>query len=83
MGASGGGVDVIKNLSQKLWPQNLSAYLCIPNKNGSIAQLVQSICLTSRGSAVRSRVLPQNESLRNYGGIFASVKQPALQLTLL
>jgi hypothetical protein len=27
-------------------------------KNGSIAQLVQSICLTSRGSAVRIRVLP-------------------------
>ncbi len=26
---------------------------------GSIAQLVQSICLTSRGSAVRIRVLPQ------------------------
>jgi len=27
---------------------------------GSIAQLVQSICLTSRGSAVRTRVLPHN-----------------------
>ena len=27
---------------------------------GSIAQLVQSICLTSRGSAVRTRVLPRN-----------------------
>ena len=27
---------------------------------GSIAQLVQSICLTSRGSAVRTRVLPLN-----------------------
>ena len=27
-------------------------------KKGSIAQLVQSICLTSRGSAVRTRVLP-------------------------
>ena len=26
---------------------------------GSLAQLVQSICLTSRGSAVRSRQLPQ------------------------
>ena len=30
----------------------------IPNGKGSIAQLVQSICLTSRGSAVRIRVLP-------------------------
>ena len=27
---------------------------------GSLAQLVQSICLTSRGSAVRTRVLPLN-----------------------
>ena len=31
--------------------------------NGGIAQLVQSICLTSRGSAVRTRVPPQNKSL--------------------
>ena len=30
-------------------------------KKGTIAQLVQSICLTSRGSAVRTRVLPQEE----------------------
>ena len=29
-------------------------------KYGSLAQLVQSICLTSRGSAVRSRQLPLN-----------------------
>ena len=28
---------------------------------GSLAQLVQSICLTSRGSAVRIRQLPQNK----------------------
>ena len=27
-------------------------------KNGSLAQLVQSICLTSRGSMVRIRQLP-------------------------
>jgi DNA-3-methyladenine glycosylase I len=30
------------------------------HKKGSLAQLVQSICLTSRGSAVRTRQLPQN-----------------------
>ena len=38
-------------------------YICTPDcigaDKGSIAQLVQSICLTSRGSAVRTRVLPQ------------------------
>ena len=32
------------------------------DNNGSIAQLVQSICLTSRGSAVRTRVLPLKTS---------------------
>ena len=31
-------------------------------KNGSIAQLVQSICLTSRGSLVRIQVFPQVDS---------------------
>ncbi len=30
------------------------------NKQGRLAQLVQSICLTSRGSAVRIRQRPQN-----------------------
>src|SRR4030095_10367416 len=47
-----------ENFSKKLWGKSFSPYLCTPAK-GSIAQLVQSICLTSRGSAVRTRVLPQ------------------------
>jgi hypothetical protein len=47
--------------SKKIWMKLFKTYLCTPNKKGSIAQLVQSICLTSRGSAVRSRVLPQTE----------------------
>ena len=35
-------------------------YICAPfERNGSIAQLVQSICLTSRGSQVRILLLPQ------------------------
>src|SRR5690606_12277292 len=34
------------------------------NGNGRIAQPVQSICLTSRGSAVRIRVRPQISHLR-------------------
>jgi hypothetical protein len=38
---------------------NFKAYICNPNLGGSLAQLVQSICLTSRGSAVRTRQLPQ------------------------
>ena len=39
-------------------------------KNGRIAQLVQSICLTSRGSAVRIRLRPQKYS--------ASLKHPLI-----
>ena len=35
-------------------------YLCTRKQKGSLAQLVQSICLTSRGSAVRIRQLPQS-----------------------
>jgi hypothetical protein len=42
--------------------ESIIAYLCTPITEGSIAQLVQSICLTSRGSAVRARVLPQKTS---------------------
>jgi hypothetical protein len=44
-----------KNFLEKLSP------LSLHSPNGSIAQLVQSICLTSRGSAVRARVLPQKK----------------------
>ena len=37
-------------------------YLCIAfSENGRLAQLVQSICLTSRGSAVRIRQRPQRQ----------------------
>ena len=40
-------------------------YLCTPQKQGSLAQLVQSICLTSRGSGVRTPQLPlTNKPLR-------------------
>ena len=37
----------------------LTLIFALQIKKGSLAQLVQSICLTSRGSAVRTRQLPQ------------------------
>ena len=56
--------EFIEMYSQKYFGWNESeGYICTPKNNGSIAQLVQSICLTSRGSAVRTRVLPQNEKV--------------------
>jgi hypothetical protein len=50
------------NFKKKVCRKENDTYLCSPlNRVGSIAQLVQSICLTSRGSAVRTRVLPHNK----------------------
>jgi hypothetical protein len=43
------------------------AYICI-RFNGRLAQLVQSICLTSRGSAVRTRHRPQPENRTRLSG---------------
>jgi len=37
-------------------------YICSPKTKGSLAQLVQSICLTSRGSGVRTPQLPHKAS---------------------
>ena len=62
---------------KKICSKASHSYLCTPNKNpplpkatadkeGSLAQLVQSICLTSRGSAVRTRQLPQQNRLFQY-----------------
>ncbi len=36
------------------------SYICTRNKQGSLAQLVQSVCLTSRGSGVRIPQLPRH-----------------------
>ena len=50
--------------------------LCLHStfKKGSIAQLVQSICLTSRGSAVRTRVLPHYKGHSHHAdGLFLSL----------
>jgi hypothetical protein len=47
---------------KKLAETNLVLHICTPKrreKEGSLAQLVQSICLTSRGSGVRIPQLPQ------------------------
>ena len=54
-----------KNLTknaQKFWRFKKLSYLCIAfSENGRLAQLVQSVCLTSRGSGVRIPQRPQNK----------------------
>ena len=42
--------------------KNLRIFAIPKQKNGSIAQLVQSVCLTSRGSGVRLPLLPLKRS---------------------
>ena len=53
---------------EKICKIKISPYICSPvseiilnGKLGSIAQLVQSVCLTSRGSGVRLPLLPPKE----------------------
>ena len=44
-----------------------TAQCCLRNpRRGRLAQLVQSVCLTSRGSAVRIRQRPQTEYFSRY-----------------
>ena len=49
-------------MSKNLFFENLC--LSLQSQVGSLAQLVQSICLTSRGSAVRIRQLPLYEGVQ-------------------
>ena len=55
----------LQKIIQKIWRERKNALLLYRNRKGSIAQLVQSICLTSRGSAVRIRVLPPRKAIVN------------------
>ena len=43
------------------------SYLCTRNRQGSLAQLVQSVCLTSRGSGVRIPQLPRRATATDFG----------------
>lgn len=47
------------------------------SKEGSLAQLVQSVCLTSRGSGVRIPQLPQDKSKKPLlSGFFTFIHFP-------
>jgi hypothetical protein len=49
----------LARISENIFFLGASALIfALPKTKGSLAQLVQSICLTSRGSAVRTRQLP-------------------------
>ena len=52
----------MQEISKKICRESNLVYLCNPKrKEGSLAQLVQSVCLTSRGSGVRLPQLPPPE----------------------
>ncbi len=51
-----------KIFMRNVWQMKKSLYLCNAfGEKGRLAQLVQSICLTSRGSGVRIPQRPQKE----------------------
>ena len=54
-------VKLINNFKKCLAIRKNELSLYSQSQKGSLAQLVQSICLTSRGSAVRIRQLPQKK----------------------
>ena len=52
--------DVVQLVVYLVWDQVVArSSRVIPTNKGRLAQLVQSVCLTSRGSAVRIRQRPQ------------------------
>ena len=54
-----------KNFPQEFGISKKRVTFAVPNPyEGSLAQLVQSVCLTSRGSGVRIPQLPRNETRR-------------------
>ena len=57
-----------KKLAQTFAREEKTPYLCnaFEKQLGCLAQLVQSICLTSRGSAVRIRQHPHEQKLFKY-----------------
>jgi putative endonuclease len=57
----------LNSLEGYLWSYEIFHYICSPKskEKGSLAQLVQSICLTSRGSGVRIPQLPLNKATPN------------------
>jgi hypothetical protein len=58
---SSGKLLQLPRISENIFFLRASALIfALPKTKGSLAQLVQSICLTSRGSAVRTRQLPLN-----------------------
>ena len=71
-GENGGKNDFFeKKLPENLWIQKIVVPLQrFSETNGCLAQLVQSICLTSRGSAVRIRQHPPRGIDRKVGSFF-------------
>ena len=55
--------DVVQLVVYLVWDQGVArSSRVIPTNKGRLAQLVQSICLTSRGSAVRIRQRPRRKT---------------------
>ena len=68
----------LKNLAEKFGAKEKVLTFAVPSEthwfheHGSLAQLVQSVCLTSRGSGVRLPQLPPQRTRRFSGSFFVS-----------
>ena len=59
--------DVVQLVVYLVWDQGVArSSRVIPTNKGRLAQLVQSVCLTSRGSAVRIRQRPRGLTIGNF-----------------
>ena len=67
-------IKLTGNYGKGFWDMKKSSTFA-PSNFGSIAQLVQSTCLTSRGSQVRILLLPQKKSPGPSQGLF-NFEQP-------
>ena len=59
--------------------KNSRTFATLSETNGCLAQLVQSICLTSRGSAVRIRQHPPRGIDRKVGSFFCLSTKPQIR----
>lgn len=69
-------VDLALDLLYFFVQKEISSRFAVPNE-GSLAQLVQSICLTSRGSGVRIPQLPQSEAIERWPLLFGEIAKLA------
>jgi len=71
--------ELNSKISHFFWQLAQTFYIC--NPKGRLAQLVQSTCLTSRGSLVRTQYLPPKSPSEKFEGFLISYYRPKSSCT--